>query len=119
MYTSMVAHRRIGLCQQFTVIREAGLFGRLGYSGDWANPAKPLRLLDRMRQIIRTKHYAYSTEQAYVHWVRRYILFHAKRHPKEMGGPEIERFLTHLAVEGQVSASTQTQALCALLFLYK
>ena len=72
-----------------------------------------------MRQIIRTKHYAYSTEQAYVHWVRRYILFHAKRHPKEMGGPEIERFLTHLAVEGQVSASTQTQALCALLFLYK
>ena len=87
--------------------------------GGGANSAQPPRLLDRMRQVLRTKHYAYSTEQAYVQWARRYILFHNKRHPQEMGGPEIERFLTHLAVEGRVSASTQTQALCALLFLYK
>jgi len=72
-----------------------------------------------MRQVLRTKHYAYSTEQTYVQWARRYILFHDKRHPQEMSGPEIEDFLTHLAVDGHVSASTQTQALCALLFLYK
>ena len=58
--------------------------------GDGANPAKPLRLLDRMRQVLRAKHYAYSTEQAYVHWARRYILFHSKRHQQEMGGLEIE-----------------------------
>jgi integron integrase len=59
------------------------------------------------------------TEKAYVHWIRRYILFHGKRHPREMGEAETNAFLTHLAVEGQVSASTQTQALCALLFLYR
>jgi hypothetical protein len=68
---------------------------------------------------LRAKHYAYRTEQTYVNWVRRFILHHKKRHPKEMGGPEIEAFLTHLAVAGHVSASTQTQALCAILFLYK
>jgi len=59
------------------------------------------------------------TEGAYVNWVRRFILFHGKRHPKQMGGPEIEAFLTHLAVEGHVAASTQNQALSALLFLYR
>ena len=85
---------------------------------DASNPQPP-KLLDRLRQTLRTKHYAYRTEQAYVGWVRRFILFHDKRHPQEMGGAEIERFLTHLAVEGHVSASTQTQALCAILFLYK
>jgi len=84
--------------------------------GGEANSARPQRILDRMRQVLRTKHYAYSTEQAYVQWARRDILFHDKRHPQEMGGPEIESFLTHLAVEGHVSASTQTQALCAFAF---
>jgi integrase len=79
-------------------------------------PAK--KLLDQVRDAIRTKHYALRTEEAYVNWVRRFILFHGKRHPKDMGGPEIEAFLTHLAVEGHVSASTQNQALSALLFLY-
>jgi hypothetical protein len=83
-----------------------------------ASFANPPRLLDQLRQTLRTKHYAYRTEQAYVHWVRRYILFHGKRHPQEMGRGEIEQFLTNLAVERHVSASTQTQALCALLFLY-
>ena len=84
-------------------------------------PQKPpeKKLLDVVRDAIRTKHYSIRTEEAYVNWVRRFILFHGKRHPKEMGGPEIEAFLTHLAVEGHVSASTQNQALSALLFLYR
>jgi len=68
---------------------------------------------------IVSKHYSYRTEQAYVAWVRRFILFHGKRHPQEIGPGEVEQFLTHVAVEGRVAASTQTQALCALLFLYK
>jgi len=65
------------------------------------------------------RHYSIRTEQAYVHWVKRYIIFHGKRHPGDMGPNEIERFLTWLAVQGKVSASTQGQALAALLFLYK
>ena len=80
---------------------------------------RPRRLLDRVREVLRRKHYSYRTEQAYIHWIKRYILFHNKRHPKEMGGPEIEAFLTHLAVEENVAASTQNQALSALLFLYR
>jgi len=79
----------------------------------------PKKLLDQVRDAIRLKHYAYRTEETYVQWICRYILFHNKRHPKEMGNAEIEAFLTHLAVEGQVSASTQNQALSALLFLYR
>ncbi|GAP63158.1 hypothetical protein ARMA_1581 [Ardenticatena maritima] len=67
--------------------------------------------------MLRRKHYSYRTEQAYIQWIKRYILFHNKRHPKEMGAPEIEAFLTHLAVEEHVAASTQNQALSALLFL--
>ncbi len=80
---------------------------------------RPRKLLDQLADVLRAKHYSYRTEQAYIPWVRRFILFHNKRHPREMGAIEIEQFLTHLAVEGRVSASTQTQALCALLFLYK
>jgi integron integrase len=82
-------------------------------------PPQPPKLLDRLRLVLRTKHYSYRTEQSYVGWVRRFILFHGKRHPQEMGRQEVEQFLTHLAVEGRVAASTQTQALCALLLLYK
>jgi integron integrase len=81
--------------------------------------APPPKLLDKVRERIRLKHYSIRTEQAYTHWVKRYILFHGKRHPLEMGKVEIEAFLTSLAVERNVSASTQTQALSALLFLYK
>jgi integrase len=77
------------------------------------------KILDQMRDAIRLKHYSYRTEKAYVDWVYRFILFHNKRHPKEMGVPEIEAFLTHLAVEKRVAASTQNQALSALLFLYR
>jgi len=83
-----------------------------------ADSPKP-RLLDRVRAALRARHYSRRTEEAYVAWIRRYIFFHAKRHPAEMGAPEVTRFLTSLAVEGQVAASTQNQALGALLFLYR
>jgi integron integrase len=79
----------------------------------------PKKLLDQVRDILRLKHYAYRTEETYVQWIRRYILFHNKRHPKDMGVPEIEEFLTHLATTENVSASTQNQAFSALLFLYR
>ena len=81
--------------------------------------APPTKLLDRMRIHLRTRHYSIRTEGAYVDWARRFILFHGKRHPQEMGGPEVEAFLSHLAVERNVSASTQNQAKAALLYLYK
>ncbi len=81
--------------------------------------SQPPKLLDNVRDKIRLKHYSIRTEQAYVDWVRRFILFHGKRHPKEMGAAEVEAFLTHLAVRGKVAASTQNQARSALLFLYK
>ncbi len=68
---------------------------------------------------LRFKHYSIRTEQAYPDWIRRFILFHAKHHPAEMGAPEVEAFLTHLATVGRVAASTQNRALSALLFLYR
>ena len=77
------------------------------------------RLLDQVRDKLRLKHYSYRTEQSYVNWIKRFIFFHNKRHPDVMGENEIEVFLTHLAVKRNVAASTQNQALCALLFLYK
>ncbi len=77
------------------------------------------KLLDQLRETLRLKHYSYRTEESYVDWVRRYILFHHKRHPAEMGAPEIRAFLAYLAQERSVSASTQNQALSALLFLYR
>jgi integron integrase len=76
-------------------------------------------LLDRVREAIRARHYSRRTEKAYVGWIKRYIFFHNKRHPGEMGGAEVTRFLTALAVEGRVAASTQNQALNAVLFLYR
>lgn len=80
--------------------------------------AKP-RLLEQVRERCRFKHYSIRTEKSYVDWIRRFILFHSKRHPLEMGAKEVEAFLTHLAVSGNVAASTQNQALAAILFLYK
>ena len=80
---------------------------------------RPKRLLDQVRDAIRLKHYAYSTEKAYINWAKRFIFYHNKRHPKDMGEKEIGEFLTHLAVEENVAASTQNQALSALLFLYR
>jgi integron integrase len=83
------------------------------------NPPKSPRLLDRVRAAIRLRHYSLRTEEAYVGWIRRYIRFHGIRHPDEMGAVEVVEFLSHLAVEGNVAASTQNQALAALLFLYR
>ncbi len=77
------------------------------------------RLLDRVHEAIRTRHYSRRTEKAYVGWIKRFIFFHNKRHPAEMGAPEVTQFLSSLAVYSHVSASTQNQALSALLFLYK
>ncbi len=79
----------------------------------------PPKLLDRVREAIRTRHYSRRTEEAYVYWIRRYIVFHGKAHRSTMGAPEIAAFLTWLAVRQDVSASTQNQALSALLFLYR
>ncbi len=78
-----------------------------------------LRLLDRVRNKIRIKHYSLRTEQAYLDWIKRFILFNGKRHPVELGAGEVEAFLAHLAAVCNVSASTQNQAKSALLFLYR
>jgi integron integrase len=80
---------------------------------------EPPKLLDRVRAEIRTRHYSRRTEEAYVHWIRRYILFHGKRHPKELGAPQITAFLTSLATVASVAASTQNQAFSAVMFLYR
>jgi integron integrase len=83
------------------------------------NTPHPPKLMEQLRDKVRLKHYSLSTERQYAHWVKRFVLFHGKRHPKDMGAAEVEAFLTHLAVEGQVAAATQNQALSALLFLYR
>ena len=80
--------------------------------------AKP-RLLDQVREALRLRHYSYRTEQQYVGWIRRFIIYHDRRHPAQLGGPQVEAFLSHLAVDRRVSAATQAQALAAILFLYK
>ena len=77
------------------------------------------RLLEQVRGEIRARHYSRRTEDAYVHWIRRFIVFHGKGHPSPMGAPEVSTFLTWLAVERHVSVSTQNQALSAVLFLYR
>jgi integron integrase len=84
--------------------------------------ARRPRLLDQVRERCRVKHYSLRTELAYVHWIRwirRFLVFHDKRHPREMGGPEVEAFLSHLAVQENVAPSTQNQALATILFLYR
>jgi integron integrase len=83
-----------------------------------AEPAAP-RLLDQLRQVLRVRHYALRTEECYVKWTTRFIRFHQLRHPRDMGAAEVQQFLTHLAVDGRISASTQNQALNALVFLYQ
>jgi len=80
---------------------------------------RPPKLLDRVLLALQSRHYSERTQDAYVTWIRRFILYHHKRHPQEMCEPEINAFLTHLAVKEHVSASTQNQALSALLFLYR
>ena len=81
-------------------------------------PNPELKLLEQVSEVMRFKHYSIRTEETYRQWIRRYILFHGKRHPREMGAPEVSSFLSDLAVGHQVSAATQNQALNALVFLY-
>jgi integron integrase len=96
----------------FSLVRDRGIeYSAFGH--------QKVRLLDQMRQALRSHHYNRRTEQTYCLWVRRFVQFHSLRHPAEMGEPEINAFLTHLAVKKKVSASTQNQALSALLFLYR
>ena len=83
-----------------------------------SQPEAP-RLLEQVREAIRVRHYSLRTEQTYVGWIKRFMLFHGKRHPRDMGGQEVQQFLSHLAVAGHVAASTQSQALSAVLFLYQ
>ena len=90
-----------------------------GSTGLTSGPQPEPQLLDRVREAVRVRHYSRRTEEAYVTWIRRFILFHGKKHPSQMGSDEIGRYLTYLAVERKVSASTQNQALSALLFLYR
>ena len=82
-------------------------------------PAKARRLLDQVRDAIRRRHYSPRTEETYVHWIKRFIYFHNKRHPRDMGETEATAFLNYLARDREVAASTQNQALSAILFLYK
>ena len=82
-------------------------------------PNPKSKLLDQVREVARLKHYSFRTEETYIQWIKRFIFFHDKRHPREMGSREIESFLTDLAVKGKVAASTQNQAFSALLFLYQ
>jgi len=86
---------------------------------DESTTVNPPRLLDQVRDKLRVKHYSIRTEQTYTDWIKRYIYFHDKRHPKDLGAQDIEAFLTHLAVNGKVAAATQNLAKSALLFLYR
>jgi len=89
------------------------------YRSQPARPPGPPRLLDLVRRAIRARHYSPRTEKSYVSWIRRYVIYHGRRHPRELGATHVEQFLSWLASERRVSASTQNQALCALLFLYR
>src|SRR5689334_13378181 len=82
------------------------------------DPSKSLRLMEIVRRAIRESRYSRKTEQAYVHWIRRFVMFHGRRHPKDLGPEHVREFLSTLATEANVSASTQNQALAAILFLY-
>ncbi len=91
----------------------------MNQGSDNHQPKQKPKLLDQVRAAIRAKHYSHRTEEAYVQWIKRFIFFHNKRHPAEMGEPEINQFLTHLAVKENVAAFTQNQALSAIIFLYR
>ena len=96
-----------------------GAYSPISYGGRDQRSPRPGRLLDRVREANRLRHGSRSTEKSYVGWIRRFVLFDGKRHPAEMGATEVAEFLSSLAVEGRVAASTQNQALSALLFLYR
>src|ERR1044072_6924155 len=92
---------------------------RVGNPASPESASKGKRLLDQYSEFLRNRHYSLRTEKTYIGWVRQYILFHNKRHPREMGVDEINAFITHLVNEKTVSASTQNQAISAILFLYR
>ncbi|MBK8120893.1 MAG: phage integrase N-terminal SAM-like domain-containing protein [Sulfuritalea sp.] len=104
------------LCNLLTVMGAAKSYPATSTSSAAADPPK---LLDRVRDRIRRKGYSIRTEKSYAHWIRRFILFNDKRHPRDMGAPEVEAFLTSLAVDRDVAAATQNLALSAILFLYR
>ena len=91
----------------------------MNFSAKPHNQSQPVKLLDQMRFAVRAKYYRYRTEPSDVDWIRKFVLCHNKRHPREMGEAEISQYLPHLAVKAKVAASTQNQALCAIIFLYK
>ena len=101
------------------VVRVRSRGGTAHACASWVSDAQPPKLLDKVRQAIRARHLSPRTEEAYVHWIRRFIVHHGKRHPREMGATEVTQFLTDLAVRRRMSASTANQALSALLFLYR
>ena len=103
----------------YAAVREEAAHAGLAVRESGPADAPKPRLLDRVLAALRARHYSRRTETAYVAWIKRYIFFHGKRHPAEMGAPEVTRFLTSLAVDSHVAASTQNQALSALLFLYR
>jgi len=88
-------------------------------NGDAIQPLKTPKLMDQVNAVLRASHYSLRTETACLGWIRQFILYHKKRHPMEMGEEEINDFLKHLAVQKNVSSSTQNQALCAIVYLYK
>src|SRR5262249_3615689 len=90
-----------------------------GSLGNMDTERQQPKLLDRVRMSLRSRHYSKRTEEAYLLWIRKFILFHTKRHPAPMGADEVNAFLSHLAVDDNVAAATQNQALAALLFLYR
>src|SRR5712691_8429690 len=109
--------KRAGVANETSSVSHRSTWGTVR-AGSIVDERRP-KLLDQVREAIRVRHYSLRTEEAYIHWVERFILFHEKRHPREMGEAEIAQFLSALAVDRHVSASTQNQALCALLFLYR
>ncbi len=121
---SLVSPRAVSLPAKVTRWRAAPRPGGMVPPAASASPTPALarqqpKLLDRLREALRSRHYSRGTEQAYCHWVKRFIFFHNVQHPADMAELEINAFLTHLAVKEKVSASTQNQALSALLFLYR
>src|SRR5713101_6950225 len=115
----LTARRGNGVRREDDKHRPAGPRKKSDYRSRGELMESKIKLLDQMRHVLRLKHLSISTEKAYVQWAKRFILFHHKRHPADMGAPEIRAFLISLAVEGQIAASTQNVALQALVFLYR
>ena len=95
------------------------IIGSLHNKLPMGKPDKKPKLLDIVRNEIRTKHYSRKTEESYISWIKRFVIFNNKKHPIDMGKEEIQKFLSYLAVERHISASTQNQALSAILYLYR